>query len=183
MNGRGTFRAEEFDFGDGETFANTTTDWSTTMFVVRSLSDHWGVGVGGSDVASTFVNQDRTMRLAPAVEYSVFPYTESTRRQLTFTYAIGANAFDYEELTIFGTTSEFLADETVTVSLDVTQPWGRSRLSVEASHFFDDIGKYRLVVFGNLEFRVFRGLSLEVFGSTSLIRDPVPTKDPASSRV
>ena len=173
LNGRGTFRTEEFDFGDGETFTNTTTDWNTTMLVVRSLGNHWGVGVGGSVVASTFVNQDRTMRLAPAIEYSVFPYAESTRRQVTFTYAVGANALDYEELTIFGKTSEFLTDETLTVSLDVTQPWGRSSLSVEASHFFDDIEKYRSVVFGNLELRVFRGLSLEVFGSTSLIRDQV----------
>ena len=173
LNGRARFSTDEFDFGDGETFTNTTTDWNTTMLVVRSLGDHWGVGVGGSAVASTFVNQDRTMRVAPALEYSVFPYTESTRRQLTFTYAVGANALDYEELTIFGKTSEFLTDETLIVSLDVTQPWGRSSLSIEASHFFDDLGKYRSVVFGDLEFRVFRGLSLEVFGSTSLIRDQV----------
>ena len=135
--------------------------------------DRWGAGVGGSVVASTFVNQNRTMRLAPALEYSVFPYAESTRRQLTFTYAVGANALDYEELTIFGKTSEFLTDETLIISLDVTQPWGRSSLSVDASHFFADLGKYRSVVFGDLECRVFRGLSLEVFGSTSLIRDQV----------
>ncbi len=96
LNGRGDFSTDEFDFGDGESFTNTTTDWNTTMLVVRSLGEHWGIGGGGSVITSTFVNQDRTMRLAPAIEYSVFPYAESTRRQLTFAYAVGANAFDYE---------------------------------------------------------------------------------------
>ena len=173
LNTRGDFSTDEFDLGDGDVFTNRTTDWNATMLVVRGLGDHWGVGVGGSVVTSTFVNQDRTMRLAPAVEYSVFPYDESSRRQLTLAYAIGANAFDYEELTIFGKTSETLIDETLTLSLDFIQPWGRSGVSVEGSHFFEDVGKYRWVVFGDLTFRVFRGLELEVFGSTSLIRDQV----------
>ena len=173
LNARGNFSSDKFDFGNDETFTNTTTDWRTTMLFIRSLGDHWGVGVGGSVLTSTFRNQDRALRVAPAIEYNVFPYAESTRRQLTFTYAIGANAFDYEEVTIFGKTSEFLTDETFTVSLDLVQPWGRSGLSVEIAHFFQDIEKYRAVVSGNLDFRVFRGLSLEVVGYTSLIRDQV----------
>ena len=171
LNAHGNYRKDEFDFGDSERFTNRTSDWNATMLVVRSLGDHWGVGVVGSAVNSTFVNQDRTFRLAPAVEYNVFPYAESTRRQLTLTYAIGANNFDYEEPTIFDRTSEFLTDQTVTLSLDLSQPWGRTSVSLEGVQFFEDPEKYRVLAFADLEFWVFRGLSLEVIGSTSLIRD------------
>lgn len=86
---------------------------------------------------------------------------------------IGMNHFDYQEPTIFDRTSEFLADQTVTVSLDLSQPWGRSSVSLEGAQFLQDPGKYSLLAFADLEFRVFRGLSLEVIGSSSLIRDQV----------
>jgi len=173
LNTRADYDKDEFDFGDSERFTNATSDWNATMLVVRSLGDHWGVGVGGSAVSSTFVNQDLALRLAPAIEYNVFPYAESTRRQLTLTYAIGANNLDYEEPTIFDKTSEFLTDQTVTLSLDLSQPWGRTSVSLEGAQFFEAPEKYSVYVFADLEFRVFRGLSLEVIGSSSLIRDQV----------
>lgn len=124
-------------------------------------------------VRSTFLNQDRSFRLAPAVEFNVFPYAQSTRRQLTVTYAVGANGFDYEEPTIFDKMSEFLTDQTLTVSLDLSQPWGRTSVSVEGAQFIEDSNKHRVVASGELAFRVSRGLSLDLIGSTSLIRDQV----------
>lgn len=173
LNARSSYRNDEFDFENSERFTNTTRNWDSTMLAVRSVGDHWGVGMGGSAVSSTFLNQDRTFRLAPAVEFNVFPYAQSTRRQLTFTYSIGANHFDYEERTIFDKTSELLTDQTATVSLNLRQPWGSTSVSVEGAQFLEDPQKFRIVGFADVEFRVFRGFSLEVIGSTSIIRDQV----------
>lgn len=89
-------------------------------------------------------------------------------RLLTFSYAVGTNAFDYEEVTLFVKTGEVLADETLTVELAVKQPWGQSGLALEASHFFADPARHRIVLMGT-DVRVYRGLSLSVSASASRI--------------
>ena len=113
------------------------------------------------------------MRVAPAVEYNVFPYSESTRRQLTITYAVGVNAFDYEETTIFDKQTEVLWDQALRLSFDTTQPWGVSGIAVEVSHFLNDPNQNRATGFGSLDFRIARGLSVYVWGQASRVRDQV----------
>jgi hypothetical protein len=167
----GSYNSSRFALGDGGRFSNTTRSFDVTGLVVGSLGTNWAWGIGGSATASTFVNQDLTLRIAPAVEYNIFPYAESTRRQLTFSYAIGANGFHYEEETLFGRTSETLIDQTVTVSFDMKQPWGQTGLALEAANFLRDAAKHRVVLAGTLDFRIVRGLSLTVSGSASRIRD------------
>jgi hypothetical protein len=54
-----------------------------TSYVVRSISPHWSVGAFGDVFTSTFDNVDMRYRLMPAIEYSLYPYREATRRQLT----------------------------------------------------------------------------------------------------
>jgi hypothetical protein len=73
-----------------------------TMLIVGSLSDRLSVGARASAASSTFLNQDLTLRLAPAIEFNIFPYRESTRRMFTLEYSAGVTSFDYKEETIFG---------------------------------------------------------------------------------
>lgn len=169
----GAYADTEFELGGGDRFRNVTRNFDLTSLVVRSLGDHWAWAVGGSATASTFVNQDLTFRFAPAIQYNFFPFAESTRRQFTISYAVGATAFDYEEETIFGETEEVLLDQTLTVSLDLNEPWGSSDVALEVSSFLEDSSKNRVVFFGDINFRVFRGLALNVSGNASRIRDQV----------
>jgi hypothetical protein len=76
-------------------------------------------------------------------------------------------------VTLFGKTREVLTDETLTVELALKQPWGQSGLALQASHFFADPAKHRIVLMGNADVRVYRGLSLSVSASGSRIRDQV----------
>ena len=110
-------------------------------------------------------------RFAPGIEFNVFPYSELSRRSLTFSYEVGMSAVDYEEETIFGKTEETLGSQEIEVTFDVEQPWGDSRMRVRYNSFFNDLSKYSTSVFGNLSFRVVRGLSLNVSASASLVRD------------
>ena len=151
---------DSFDLGEGDTFRSTSETFDLTGSVVGSLTDHWSWGVGGSVTSSTFLNQTLTVRVGPAIEYNVFPYAESTRRQLTVSYGTALNRFRYNEATIFGETREARIDGTLTASLDLTQPWGRSGVALEVAHFLDRPGQHRIVGFGDLEFRIVRGLSL-----------------------
>ena len=121
--------------------------------------------------SSTFLNQRLFVRAAPAVEYNIFPYSESTRRQLTFQYAVGLNSYSYEDTTIFNKLSEVHADQTLTASLALKQPWGSVSTSLEVAALLDDFSKRRAVLFNFLDLRLFKGFSINTFASVSLVRD------------
>lgn len=146
-------------------------DYSGSAVVVNSLGPHWSIGGEARASHSTFNNQDLALRLAPGVEYNVFRYAESTRRQFTLRYSVGWLLSDYMDTTVFNKTEERLADQRLIVSLDLKQPWGSTELSLEAGSFLHDPAQHHVSVFGEFEVRVFRGLSLSLFARASRIRD------------
>ncbi|HEX9701086.1 MAG TPA: hypothetical protein VGD06_16660 [Acidobacteriota bacterium] len=175
----GRFSEEEFELNDGSLLVSDSRNYQVFGQVVKTLGEHWGASIRGAADASTFDNQNLAISAAPGIEYNVFPYSESSRRALTFTYEIGFSSVDYEEETIFEVTSETLFDHLLLLNYDVNQPWGESNFSVELSQFLDHPSQYRAEVGGRLEFRVIRGLSLEVDGEFSWVRDQrfIPKED------
>ncbi len=167
----GSYSESKFTFSDGSKFANYSHSYGATQMLVKSLGPHWSAGELASLSSSTFLNQKLDVRFAPTVEYNIFPYSESTRRQLTFQYAVGANAFRYEDTTIFNKLSEFRPDQSLRASLDLKQPWGSISTSLEAAAFLDDFSKRRVVLFNFLDLRLFKGFSVNAFVSTSFVRD------------
>ena len=167
---------------DGE-YRDRVTELSTGAFVdvrrsyelegqvVKSLGEHWGASIRGDTSGSTYLNQDQRIRLLHGIEYNIFPYSESSRRSLTIAYEVGVESFDYASETIFGKTEETLATHEIDGTFDVEQPWGDSRVRVRYNAYLGDFGKYRTSFFGDLSFRIVRGFSVFVSGSSSLIRD------------
>ncbi len=139
--------------------------------VVKSLNGHWSIGGWVEAESSTYSNLDLYFTLAPAIEYNLFPYAESTRRQLRFLYKVGWNYANYIEETIFEKMSETLFNESLTVSLDIQEPWGSISTSVEGSHYFHDFKKARLELQGFISFRVFKGFSVDLMGRYDIIHD------------
>ena len=154
-------------------FTDVRTSYQIDGQLVKSLGEHWGASIRGGSSASTFLNRDRRIRVLPGVEFNVFPYAESSRRSLTFAYEMGMESYDYIEETIFGKMGETLAAQEVEITFDVEQPWGDSRVRLRYNSFVNDLSKYSTSVFGNLSFRVVRGLSVFASASTELVRDQV----------
>lgn len=130
--------------------------------IVKSLGPHWGAGISGTAFSRSFINTDLAVRLTPAVEYNVFPYSMSDQRELTFTYRVGPEYRDYQEVTIFGKRNEFLVQQSLNVRLNLNRPWGSIFTSVEGAHFFHDLSKGRVEFFTGLKVQLVKGLS--VFG-------------------
>ncbi|MGH7458196.1 MAG: hypothetical protein ACREKN_03815 [Longimicrobiaceae bacterium] len=167
----GNDRKSSFEIDSLTTVESTSRSYGLSGLAVRGLNDNWSVGGRASATSSTFLNQDLALRLAPGVEYSVFPYGESTRRLLTLQYAVGINSFDYEEETIFGKRAEVLFDQSLVASLDVKQPWGSADVSLEGNQYLHDFSKYRTELSGSLDVRLWKGLSLDLFGNVAYLRD------------
>ena len=180
----GNYREDTFELTDS-TFTNVRRNNSLDARFIKSLGEHMGFGFGGSAVSSTFRNQDLTVRLAPAVEYNFFPYSESTRRQFTVSYSAGYNSFRYEEPTIFDKLEEHRVNHAVQTSFEVNEPWGESEVTMEFSQFLDEPDQNRLVFFGDLDVRLFRGFFLNLNGSSSLIRDQIylPARDATDEEI
>jgi hypothetical protein len=165
------FHTNEFTLSDGEQLTDDSHDHSLGGLVVKSLSDHWSLAGRGRVASTTFLNQDRSYRVAGGIEYSVFPYAESSRRELTLQFTTGVNHFKYLQATIYGKDRETVADGVLIGSLDVRQPWGSSGLSLEAATYFHDLKRRRLVLAGDIDIRLFKGFSLTMDGSVSRIHD------------
>ncbi len=167
----GNYGQSRFTLSDGSTFNSYSHSYGFNDLVVKSLGPHWSAGERASWTSSTFLNQQRAIRLAPAVEYDVFPYSQSTRRTLTLQYSPGINFFWYKDTTIFDKISEVRADQTLTASIDLRQPWGSVSSSLEGAAYIDDFSKNHLILFSALDLHLIKGLSLSLFGQVSRIRD------------
>jgi len=124
ISASGNYRENRFELGEGETFTSTSRSFTNNALVAKSLTKKFSAAVVTRASSSTFVNQDFALRAAGGVEYDLFPYSESTRRLLTFQYTIGFDYFDYKEETVYGQASETLADHRLQTSLSMRQPWG-----------------------------------------------------------
>lgn len=170
LGGKGTRYVQFFEY-NGTTYEDILESYSGDALVVRSLGRRCSAGLRSSVLHSTFANQDLTLRLAPAVEFNVFPYSESSRKRFTFLYEFGLTSFDYLEETLFGKTSEIFPRQVLTVTLDLKQPWGSVGLGIAGNHFLP--GHYSVDSDAYVSLRLFRGFSLDVTGGVSSIRDQI----------
>lgn len=139
--------------------------------VVRSISDHWSVGVFTNVIKNTYENIKFGYRVAPAIEYSLLPYELALRKEYTIAYSVGYLGRDYFEETIFNETGETLYNQSLELSVRVLEPWGSVRAGIEGSHFLHDFSKNRLSINGRLSIRVFKGLSVDFSSQYDYVQD------------
>ena len=89
-----------FDLEEGPVSSTSDSQSFSGLYVV-SLDEHWSAGSWLSYYSSSYDNIAFSISPSPAVEYSFFPYSESTRRQLRVLYRIGYSFNKYIEETIF----------------------------------------------------------------------------------
>ena len=175
MNFRGNFNINrrEIDLPDDGTFTDERTDWGVSELVAYALADHWSIGVQGEIRKITRFNQKFRWEITPALEYSVFPYEEATRRSFTFMYRIGPAHRKYLEETVYGWLEETRWEEALEIEFSQRQPWGNTTLRVNGSHFIYNTDLYAVNLNGNVRFRVARGLDINAEGGVGWVNDQV----------
>lgn len=138
---------------------------------VKSLSEHWSAGIFLTIDSSTYRNIRLNVNPSPALEYNVFPYSESTRRQLRFLYRLNLSQVRYREETIYDKTKESLFGQSLEATLELKEPWGTAEASIQGSHYFHNLKMNRLELFGEISLRLFKGLSLNVDARYERVRD------------
>jgi hypothetical protein len=167
-----SFSRVEFDLDDG-VFVDERTDWFFNQLIVKAIAEHWSVGVETQGGRFTRFNQSFRVEVTPALEYSVFPYEEATRRSFTFLYRIGPAYRDYIEETIFGETAETRFEQSLQMEFASRQTWGDASVSITGSHFLHDFDRNRLSLRGDVNFRVVRGFDVSLRGDIAWVDDQV----------
>ncbi len=166
----GDYEEDNYDYED-YSIKSISEEKDLRGLFAKSLSEHWSVGSWIEASSSTYSNIDSHYMVAPAVEYNFFLYSQSTRRQLRCLYRVGFNLVNYIEKTIFEKTKENLFNESLTLTLEIREPWGSVSTSLEGSNYFHDISKNRFELRGFLSFRIFKGFSINLNGRYDSIRD------------
>ena len=156
---------------DGDILITSQDDRELEGSWVKSLSDHWSTGVRAEVSSSTFTNIQLGTTVFPAIEYNVYPWDESHIREFTLAYYIGVRSFDYFEETIFFKQQETLLSESIRLNMQFIRPWGELEAEVEASHYFKDFSKNRVVGEFEIGYRITRGLLLTAELEVQRIRD------------
>ena len=173
------FRSEDYQYS---IFSKSQT---LRGLIVKSLNQHWSAGLYGSVNSSTYTNTKLSLSTAPAVEYDIFPYSESMWREFRILYRIGYTNIHYNEETIFNKIREKLFNENLSVTIGIKQKWGSMSFTLEGSHYFHDFSKNRLQLFNNFSLHLFEGLSFTMRGKVSMIHDQLslPKEDATQEEI
>jgi hypothetical protein len=168
----GRFDASKYTV-DEEIYESSTEQESFNALAVKSLGSHWSAGAWLTVSSASYNNIRLGVIPSLAVEYSFFPYVESTRRQLYLQYRLGVNSYRYRELTIYEKTDETLLRQSLSLNLEFLQPWGNANATIRFGHYMNDLALNRLDVSAGVSVRLFKGLSFWAGGSYAAIHDQI----------
>lgn len=162
--------------GSRYTFEDQTIDsdsdsWDGSGLYVVSVGEHWSVGGFAQSSSSSYRNTRLSMSLAPAVEYNVFPYSQSSRRQLRILYRLGFNPISYREVTIYEKNRQSLWQHALSATLSLKEKWGSISTSFSAAQYLHNVSFYNLNLFGTVNLNLTKGLSVYLIGGGSRIHD------------
>jgi len=156
---------------DDTVYTNDKNFMGFEALVVKSLGEHWSAGIRAELISSSYSNIDFAVDLLPSIEYNLFPYEESTHRQLRFLYGIGPSIRMYTDSTIYEEIQENLWMHQLQVAYQVQEKWGSVNLSLEGSNFFHDFSKNHLELSGYVSVRIIKGLSVRIGGEVARVND------------
>ncbi len=156
---------------DDEIITSDRRDGGLHLTLVKSLGDHFSAGLFTSLTNSSYNNLKLNYSFIPALEFNIFPYTESTRRQLRVVYGIGGMYRDYYEMTIYDKEQETLYSHQVWANYMLIQKWGSINVNANWENYFHDWSKNHLTAGFGVSFRIVKGLNFHFGGNYTMVHD------------
>jgi hypothetical protein len=158
------------DRGD-TTVISLRRSYNANGMIVKSVNGKTSLGARATALKSTVSNMDLSIAIEPAVEYNVFPYAESTRRQLLVSYSAGVRSQRYVEETIYSRLEETHPVHSLETSFATRQTWGNLNFGVSGQQYLHDTSLYNVNFFTGVSVNITRGLRVNVNGNYSMVRD------------
>ena len=139
--------------------SNLQTSVFGNMLYVYGVSDHWSIGGILRYSRSIFENYDHSITASPAIEYNIFPYSETANHTFTFRYEIGARYNDYIDTTSYFKADELLARHRMAIDFQIIKPWGNISIDAGFSQFLSLPDRYSVDINPRVDVNVFKGLN------------------------
>ncbi len=172
----GNKNEDQYTLPDGEVLITKRRNYNSQVLAVKSLNDHWSLGLQANAASSVTSNLELGTRVGPAIEFDLFPYSQSTRRQVIARYSVGVKTLDYDSITIFDKFKETLMDHRLVLAAEATQPWGSFYGSVTGSQYLTEPSKSRIDGYMGMNWRIVRGLNLGFDMGYTKLRDQLNLK-------
>jgi hypothetical protein len=170
LRARYNYNIDHFDI-EGDIIESENNSTSFSSLIVKSISDHWSYGGSFYLGSSSYSNLDMSVSVMPGIECDLYPYSESTRRQLRLLYSLGYTFANYTDTTIYNKTQEGHFMQSLSAAYEVVQKWGSIDLNLNYSNYLYDWSKNNLSIYGGVDWRIAKGLSINFGVSASLIHD------------
>ncbi|MHB1313348.1 MAG: hypothetical protein ACYC3L_15130 [Gemmatimonadaceae bacterium] len=167
----GNYRQSTYELTDSTTSTYILRDYGARGRIVRNNGPHWSMGAIGNLGHTDYSNQDTYARLGATFEYSIFPWSQATSRQLVAAWSVAVQHFDYHETTIYDKDHQTLSHQQAIVAGTTRQPWGNVDMSIRWSQYLTDRSKNFLGLNGNASLRITRGLALNFGAYANRVRD------------
>lgn len=167
------YNDQRFSFPGQPTSVNILRNYNLNGRAVKALDGHWSWGAMTRLSQSDFANKRLGIRVAPVVEYNVFPWAQATTQQLTFAAAAGWSRFQWIDSTIFDRTTDSRPFSQVVGAFSNRESWGSNSVRLLYQNFLDDPAKHRISLNGEVDLRIAKGLSINLWGEYSSIRDQI----------
>jgi len=161
---------EKFETDEGEI---TSLNQIKVMdaLAVKSLGEHWSIGAKAHLGSFTYSNYRLKYYVFPGIEYNIFPYAESTRKQVRMMYSTGPVFHHYFDTTIYDKMNEQLWGHRLDIAAEVIQKWGSLEAYLGWKNYFHDWSKNNLAFRGSMNIRIAKGLQVRFSGGVSMIHN------------
>ncbi len=167
------YNESNYKINDTTNYKSITKSQTFNNLIVKSITDHWSAGISTYANSSTYSNIDMSITVSPAVEYNIFKYSESTRKQLRILYKFGTVFSNYVDTTIYNVLNEKLLFESLRIAFSIKEKWGSVSTSLNGSHYFHDFDLNNINLWTNVRLRIIKGLSFNLNSYLSLIHDQI----------
>jgi len=174
------FNREKFIENVNTDSASTNTYTTSALMVnslfAKSIGEHWSAGLRWDLGSSTRENFNFRTDFLPSVEYDIYPYSETTHRQLRILYGAGIQVNNYIDSTVFNKVKETLYLHRLNIAFQIQKKWGSINLLLIGSNYFNDFSKNRIELNSSINIRIVKGLSLRLNGGIAHINDQMNLK-------
>jgi hypothetical protein len=109
---------------------------------VKSMGEHFGLGVIGVYMKSVYSNYKHKVRFGPAIEANLFKYSEASRKQFRICYGLYYERSDYDTLTVNDRWFDNLISNEFKVIVSYNETWGTLKSSIWASCYLNDFQQF-----------------------------------------
>ncbi len=148
-------------------------EWKLNGLIVKSLSPRWSAGIRSNAFGSIKNNYDYSISAGPAIEYNIFPYEESFKHQVRLQYGVQSVYNNYSDTTTLLKTDELIFKHSLSVTGGVNKEWGNGYIYITYSNYLHDFELYNLTIGGRIDYRIYKGLSVNFRTSASIIHDQI----------